>query len=233
MTDKNEAIDKAQEAQERAEQHVLSMGKTAVETAQEAVAKAQEAIDKLQTEGKKILESMVTESGKMFDETQKMAGDKVGEMKNRVGEARGKAAETIDNLEQIFEERVSRALSRLGIPTSDDFQAIATRLEELNRNVQLLIERRSKDPKTTEPNLPEREVVSSKDDLQAISGLGPVLESKLNADGITTYRQIAQLSHAEVERIENDIIHSSGRFEREDWLQQAKELHFKKYNEQL
>lgn len=228
MTDKNEAIDKAQEAQERAEQHVLSMGKAAVETAQEAIAKAQEAIDKLQTEGRKILESMVAESGKMFDETQKMAGNRVGEMKTRVGEARGKAAETIDNLEQIFEERVSRALSRLGIPTSDDFQAIATRLEELNKNVQQLIERRSKQPHVSKPT-----VSSEKDDLQAISGLGPVLESKLNADGITTYRQIAYLNSAEIERIENEIIHSSGRFEREDWLQQAKELHFKKYNEQL
>lgn len=225
MTD--EKTGKNEHGESPAEQ-VLAVGKTAVETAQEAIAKAQETIEKIQSEGNKILESLLKESSKMLGDTQKMAGGKVEEMKSRVEEARGKAAETVDNLEQIFEERVSRALNRLGIPTSDDFQAIATRLEDLNKNVQVLIEsKHSKPSKSAASN------VGGEDDLQAISGLGPVLASKLNANGLMTYKQLAQLSDEEVERIEADVIHSSGRFDRENWIGQAKELHLKKYGERL
>ncbi len=224
MTD--EKIGNNEQGESPAEQ-VLAVGKTAVETAQEAIAKAQETIEKIQSEGNKILESLLKESTKMLGETHKMAGGKVEEMKSRVEEARGRAAETVDNLEQIFEERVSRALNRLGIPTSDDFQAIATRLEDLNKNVQVLIESKQRKPSKPAAN------VGGEDDLQAISGLGPVLASKLNANGLMTYKQLAQLSDEEVERIETDIIHSSGRFDRENWIGQAKQLHLKKYGERL
>jgi poly(hydroxyalkanoate) granule-associated protein len=199
---------------------VLAVGKTAIETAQEAIARAQEAVEKIQQEGVKILESIVKEGGKIFEETQKAAGGKVEEMKGRVEEARDKAAETFDNLEEIFEDRVSRALSRLGIPTRDDFQAIAKRLDELNVNVQTLIKSRS------------QTVVPEKDDLKEISGLGPVLEGKLNSQGIISYRQIAQLGPKEIDHIE-ELLHSSGRIQRENWIAQAKELHFKKYGERL
>jgi len=199
---------------------VLAVGKTAIETAQEAIARAQEAIEKIQQEGVKILESLVKEGGKMFEETQKVAGGKVEEMKGRVEEARGKASETFDNLEHIFEERVSRALNRLGIPTRDDFQAIAKRLDQLNGNVQTLIKSRS------QAGIPE------KDDLKEISGLGPVLEGKLNSQGIISFRQIAQLRPEEIDQIE-ELLHSAGRIQRENWIAQAKELHFKKYGERL
>jgi predicted flap endonuclease-1-like 5' DNA nuclease len=133
---------------------------------------------------------------------------------------RRKSSKTFDNLEQIFEERVSQALSRLGIPTRDDFQAIAKRLDELNGNVQTLIKSRS------QAGIPE------KDDLKEISGLGPVLEGKLNSQGIISYRQIAQLGPEEIDQIE-EVLHSSGRIQRENWIEQAKELHFKKYGERL
>ena len=220
MTDKKETKSQAESPAEQ----ILAVGKAAVETAQEAIAKAQETVEKIQQEGSKILQSLVKESGKVFDETQKRAGEKVEEIKERVEEARHKAAETLDNLEQIFEERVSRALNRLGIPTREDFQAIAKRLEELNHSVQALL--RSKAKGAPAP-------AAEKDDLKEISGIGPAIENKLKADGITTFRQIAQLSPAEVERIETEVIHSAGRIQRENWIAQAKELHLKKYGEPL
>jgi len=211
------------QAESPAEQ-ILAVGKAAVETAQEAITKAQETVEKIQQEGSKILQSLVKESGKVFDETQKKAGEKVDEIKERVEEARNKAAETLDNLEQIFEERVSRALSRLGIPTRDDFQAIAKRLEELNHSVQTLLRSKAKEAATP---------AAEKDDLKEISGIGPAIETKLKADGIVSFRQVAQLSSAEVERIETEVINSTGRIQRENWIAQARELHFRKYGEQL
>ena len=37
-------------------------------------------------------------------------------------------------------------------------------------------------------------IVLVKDDLQVIKGIGPFIEEKLNALGITTYRQIANMT---------------------------------------
>jgi len=127
-------------------------------------------------------------------------------------------------LEQIFEDRVSRVLKRLGIPTSDDFHAIAKRLEVLNDSVKTLVKSETA----------QSEVLSGEtDDLQEISGIGPTLAGKLYAEGIVHYRQVALWNEADIERVENEVIHSAGRITRDHWIEQAKDLHAKKYQEQL
>jgi len=62
------------------------------------------------------------------------------------------------------------------------------------------------------------------DDLTAIDGIGPGLEKKLNAAGISSYAQLAALSDDDIERLENEIIRFSGRIKRDDWVGQAKKL---------
>ena len=61
------------------------------------------------------------------------------------------------------------------------------------------------------------------DDLKAIGGVGPKLEQVLNRLGIWTYAQIAELSPAEIDWIE-DYLSFKGRIGRDDWLGQAKRL---------
>ena len=61
------------------------------------------------------------------------------------------------------------------------------------------------------------------DDLKKISGVGPVLEKKLNDFGIYHYSQIAGLKKAEIAEID-DALNFKGRIERDDWLKQAKAL---------
>ncbi|MBD8878465.1 50S ribosomal protein L21 [Roseibium polysiphoniae] len=61
------------------------------------------------------------------------------------------------------------------------------------------------------------------DDLKKISGVGPVLEKKLNALGITTYAQVAAFSADDIARVD-DALSFKGRIERDNWLEQAKEL---------
>ena len=61
------------------------------------------------------------------------------------------------------------------------------------------------------------------DDLKKISGVGPVLEKKLNDFGIYHYSQIAALKKAEVAEID-DALNFKGRIEKDDWLKQAKAL---------
>lgn len=61
------------------------------------------------------------------------------------------------------------------------------------------------------------------DDLKKISGVGPVLEEKLNAMGIYHYRQIAALTESDIAAIDG-ALNFKGRIERDGWLDQAKKL---------
>lgn len=61
------------------------------------------------------------------------------------------------------------------------------------------------------------------DDLKKISGVGPVLEEKLNGFGIYHYWQIAELKADEIAKID-DALNFKGRIERDDWLGQAEKL---------
>ncbi len=61
------------------------------------------------------------------------------------------------------------------------------------------------------------------DDLKKISGVGPVLEKKLNALGITKYSQIAEFSDEDIKKVD-EVLNFKGRIQREDWISQAKEL---------
>lgn len=61
------------------------------------------------------------------------------------------------------------------------------------------------------------------DDLKKISGVGPVLEKKLNALGVTTFAQVAALSRDDIEKLD-DALSFKGRIDRDNWLEQAAEL---------
>ncbi|MTI01146.1 polyhydroxyalkanoate depolymerase [Roseibium sp. RKSG952] len=61
------------------------------------------------------------------------------------------------------------------------------------------------------------------DDLKAISGIGPKLESALNTAGIFHYWQIAALTDKQIEALDSKL-DFRGRMERENWIEQAKTL---------
>ncbi len=61
------------------------------------------------------------------------------------------------------------------------------------------------------------------DDLKKISGVGPVLEGKLNDLGIYHFSQIAAFSADDIAMVD-DKLNFKGRIDRDDWLTQAKEL---------
>lgn len=65
--------------------------------------------------------------------------------------------------------------------------------------------------------------VDGSDDLKKLQGLGPAIEKKLNASGLTTYAQIAALSVEDIARVEEEQS-IKGRFERDNWVAQAKEF---------
>ncbi len=61
------------------------------------------------------------------------------------------------------------------------------------------------------------------DDLKKISGVGPALEKKLHAAGVTQFAQIAAFSKEDIAKLD-DTLNFKGRIERDDWLGQAKAL---------
>ena len=61
------------------------------------------------------------------------------------------------------------------------------------------------------------------DDLKQLSGVGPALEKKLHAAGVTTFAQIAAWTEADVAAMDEQLSFK-GRIEREGWIEQAKDL---------
>jgi large subunit ribosomal protein L21 len=61
------------------------------------------------------------------------------------------------------------------------------------------------------------------DDLKKLSGVGPALEKKLHAAGVTSLAQIAAWGEAEIADFDEKLSFK-GRIEREGWVEQAKEL---------
>jgi poly(hydroxyalkanoate) granule-associated protein len=98
------------------------------------------AFAKTQEEGSKLFDALVKEGEKLETRTRKAADEMVEEMKGRVEEVRGKATERLDKLEQAFQDRVARALNRLGVPTNDDIQELSKRVEALHENIKKLHE---------------------------------------------------------------------------------------------
>ena len=188
------------------------------------------AMDKVQRETGNLMDSLVGEGEKFRGQALKMAKEKTDEIKGRVVEARDRAgdikdkvASTLDSLEQLFEERVARALTRLGVPTRDELQVIAKRLEGINKRIRVIADRKMVEMTTR--------TEEEKDDLKMINGIGPALEGKFNAAGFCAYRQVANLTDADVNRLEAEVIHLSGRIRRDDWIGQAKALYVRKYGD--
>ncbi|MCO5106555.1 MAG: phasin family protein [Burkholderiaceae bacterium] len=100
------------------------------------------AFSKAQEEGGKVFEALVKEGLGIQRRTRAMTEEKIGEVTGKMSKAAGditkQATHSWDKLEQVFEDRVSRALKRLGVPTSKDIQALMHRVETLNDNVQAL-----------------------------------------------------------------------------------------------
>lgn len=93
-----------------------------------------------QEEGGKLFESLVKEGEEIEARTRKAADDMVEEVKGRIEEVRDKATQQLDKLEQVFQDRVARALNRLGVPTNEDIQELSRRVEALHESIRQLHE---------------------------------------------------------------------------------------------
>lgn len=85
----------------------------------------------------KFFERLVQEGEELENRTRGVVNRQVKAVEDRVGEVRDRATGTWDRLESVFDQRVSRALDRLGIPTPgrvrDLEQEVATLQAEVER----------------------------------------------------------------------------------------------------
>jgi len=84
-------------------------------------------------------------------------------------------------------------------------------------------------PMPTFSEAPTAEIPAVTDDLRRIRGIGPSMERTLQGIGIVSYRQLALLDGAELERVRGELTDFRGRIEREDWVGQARALYREKY----
>ncbi|GLQ33479.1 phasin family protein [Litoribrevibacter albus] len=107
------------------------------------------AFSKADGEGNKYFDALVT-AGKEIEERGRegvmrqveYANTRVEGVKNdviqRAEDVRERANNTWDKVERVFDERVQRALTRLGIPSKADIDALKAEVESLKKNIETL-----------------------------------------------------------------------------------------------
>ena len=116
------------------------------------------AFSRAQAEGAKAFESLVKDGMSLQRKTQTAAEEKISETTHKMTDmASGlstKATGQWDKLEGIFEERVAKALSKLGVPTAQDVNALMARIEALSLRVEALSAKRPEAPTAKAPGGP-------------------------------------------------------------------------------
>ena len=78
-------------------------------------------------------------------------------------------------------------------------------------------------PNKSKPKKASAKTAGGRDDLTRIRGIGKVTAEKLADNGITTFKQLAALSDAEFDRL-NEKIRFRGKVDVADWREQATKL---------
>lgn len=111
------------------------LSRSLVESAQQIWMAGVGAFTRAQGEGSKLFEALVKEGMNIEKSTRKLATGRVDAvrdaMEDRVGVVRDRASDTWDRLEKVFEDRVQRALNRLGIPGREDLNELSGRVDAL------------------------------------------------------------------------------------------------------
>ncbi len=103
-------------------------------------------------EGSKLFSKLV-DRGRDVESKGKVEVDKVGDkVRTEVDKAKAKAESAFENWGEKFDEKLTSALHRLGVPTRDEIHNLTRRVEELNSKVEHL------KPKTA-PAAPKTKVV--------------------------------------------------------------------------
>jgi len=94
-----------------------------------------------QEEGSRLFDNLVQRGRELEKDSRQVAGERLHGMRHQV-------SGTFNKLEQVFQDRVARALNSLGVPTDDDIRALSRRVENLDRHIQSLLNEHKQGDKT-------------------------------------------------------------------------------------
>ncbi|MGO4549748.1 phasin family protein [Lysobacter sp. 2RAF19] len=123
------------------------LSKSLSESAQQIWLAGVGAFGRAQAEGTRLFEGLVKEGLNLEQTARKLAGNRADVVRDavesRVGQARERAVDTWDRLEKVFEERVQRALVKLGVPNREDLAALVDRVDALTAELRRVSPRRT------------------------------------------------------------------------------------------
>ena len=101
------------------------------ESAQQIWSVSVDALNRAQQGSNRVFETLVREGEALRENIHQKTLKATG-----VSDVTARATDTWDKLEQVFESRVARALSRLGVPTRADLTELQKRIDELSKQLQ-------------------------------------------------------------------------------------------------
>jgi poly(hydroxyalkanoate) granule-associated protein len=97
------------------------------------------AFARARNEGQGMFDALVEQGKGLRSRAREAADQALTAARAQADATFGQAQGQWDKLEQVFEDRVSRSLNRLGVMTSRDVEALARQVEELNETVRALM----------------------------------------------------------------------------------------------
>jgi poly(hydroxyalkanoate) granule-associated protein len=90
----------------------------------------------------RTFESLATRARGVIENAGAIAMARVNAAKDvaiaRAGEARSRTAKAVSQLEHVFEQRVTKVVRKLGVPSNSEVRALARQVAELQANVERL-----------------------------------------------------------------------------------------------
>ena len=135
MDDKTEKMDSEKKMEQQ-------FSDTIKDSAQQIWLAGLGAFAKAQEEGSKVFETLVKEGVSIQRKTQAATEEKIAEATSKMtglaSDIQAKAGNRWDKLENIFEERVAKALGKLGVPSMNELNALTARIDQLEQIVRKL-----------------------------------------------------------------------------------------------
>jgi poly(hydroxyalkanoate) granule-associated protein len=120
-----------------------ALGQSVVDSAQKIWLAGLGAFSRARTEGDGLFNTLVEQGKGMRERARDAADQALTAARSQADATFSQAQGKWDKLEQVFEERVSRSLNRLGVMTRDEMDDLNRQVQELNKSVQALMKAKS------------------------------------------------------------------------------------------
>ena len=116
-----------------------ALGQSVAESAQKIWLAGLGAFSRARSEGDNLFNALVEQGKGLRSRARDTADEALESVRTQADATFHQAHGQWDKLEQVFEERVSRSLNRLGVMTREEIEDLTRQVQELNASVQALM----------------------------------------------------------------------------------------------